>query len=162
VLDERCNQVAEERSAVSRVSAQVSVLRKTSSHSCGARWCLLSGLSDGLSFRDISRSCQSRTFGIESCKIYQIVNSRCMVSKPLSAPRHRCPTQAKLRPRQSPRQSRFGTSRPDNDQPHVNANNSNILKQGLTVLAAEPNYNGLHIWPRTCTLARYRGDPPEE
>jgi len=47
VLDERCDQVAEERSAVGRVSAQVSVFCETSGHGgCSLRRCLLSGILD--------------------------------------------------------------------------------------------------------------------
>jgi hypothetical protein len=42
MLDERCDQVTEERSAVGRVSAQVAVFCKTSGHGCGLRRCLLS------------------------------------------------------------------------------------------------------------------------
>jgi hypothetical protein len=42
VLDERCDQVAEERSAVGRVSAQVTVFGETSGHGGGLRRRLLS------------------------------------------------------------------------------------------------------------------------
>ena len=41
MLDERCDQVAEERSTVGRVSAQVPVFGETSGHGGSLRRCLL-------------------------------------------------------------------------------------------------------------------------
>ena len=46
MLDERCDQVAKECSAVGRVSAQVPVFCETSGHGCSLRRCLLSGVLD--------------------------------------------------------------------------------------------------------------------
>lgn len=52
-------------------------------------------------------------------------------------PERECLDEAKLLSNFKPAAVPIWKLRPDTDQPHVNTNNSNIAKQGHTVLAAE-------------------------
>jgi hypothetical protein len=64
VLDERCDQVAEKRSAVGRVSAQVAVFREASGHYCGRCWCLLLRVVGGFSVAETKSEYQDDWFRI--------------------------------------------------------------------------------------------------
>ena len=68
MLDERCDQVAKERSAVGGVSAQVAVFGEASGHCCGFRWCLLLRVVRGISVAWIEGELQSDCFCVVSCE----------------------------------------------------------------------------------------------
>ena len=64
MLDERCDQVAKERSAVGRVSAQVAVFGEASGHCYGSRRCLLLRVVPGISVASIESECQNDCFRV--------------------------------------------------------------------------------------------------
>lgn len=121
MLDERCDQVAKERSAVGRVSAQVAVFGEASGHCRGLRRCLLYVWFGGRRLLVYRAGVRTTTSVSYRAKDYRYMRRGCMDSTP-SQGMDIYLGEAKVQTRASRKSAAvpFGKVAPDSDRRHIN------------------------------------------